>query len=110
MRLQNVEPPTDWGKDLGDPVAVLRVEPEQLTREVGLAFVRGYDDLDYVRVAAVSLGGGRPFLLLRQEADQAARLPLESRATCRPAPLVAATARDGLRGFGPARADRRRGP
>jgi upstream activation factor subunit UAF30 len=67
MRLQVVEPPTDWGEDLGDPIAVLRVEPEQLTRETGVMFVRGYDDLDYVRVAAVSLSGGQPFLLVRHE-------------------------------------------
>jgi len=67
MRLQNVEPPTEWGKDLGDPVAVIRAEPEQLTRELGLVFVRGHDDLDYLRLAAVSLNHGRPFLLVRHE-------------------------------------------
>jgi hypothetical protein len=67
MRLQNVEPPTEWGKDLGDPVAVIRAEPEQLTRELGLKFVRGHDDLDYLRLAAVSLNDGHPFLLVRHE-------------------------------------------
>lgn len=67
MRLQNVEPPTEWGKDLGDPVAVIRAEPEQLTRELGLKFVRGHDDLDFLRLAAVSLNDGHPFLLVRHE-------------------------------------------
>jgi hypothetical protein len=67
MRLQNVEPPTEWGKDLGDPVAVIRAEPEELTRELGLKFVRGHDDLDFLRLAAVSLNDGHPFLLVRHE-------------------------------------------
>jgi hypothetical protein len=67
MALQNVEPPTEWGKDLGDPVAVIRAEPEQLTRELGLKFVRGHDDLDFLRLAAVSLNDGQPFLLVRHE-------------------------------------------
>ena len=67
MPLQNVEPPTEWGKDLGDPVAVIRAEPEQLTRDLGLRFVRGHDDLDYLRLAAVSLSDGHPFLLVRHE-------------------------------------------
>jgi hypothetical protein len=67
MPLQNVEPPTEWGKDLGDPVAVIRAEPEELTRELGLQFVRGHDDLDFLRLAAVSLNDGHPFLLVRHE-------------------------------------------
>jgi hypothetical protein len=67
MRLQNVEPPTEWGKDLGDPVAVIRVEPEDLSRDLGLKFIRGHDDLDYLRLAAVSLNDGQPFLLVRHE-------------------------------------------
>ena len=67
MALQNVEPPTEWGKDLGDPVAVIRAEPEQLTRDLGVKFVRGHDDLDYLRLAAVSLSDGHPFLLVRHE-------------------------------------------
>ena len=67
MPLQNVEPPTEWGKDLGDPVAVIRAEPEQLTRDLGLRFVRGHDDLDYLRLAAVSLSDGHRFLLVRHE-------------------------------------------
>lgn len=67
MRLHEVEPPNDWGKDLGSPVAVLRPEPEQLTRDAGLSFVPGYDDLDNVRVAAVSLESGPEFLLVKHE-------------------------------------------
>ena len=67
MPLQNVQPPTEWGKDLGDPVAVIRAEPEELTRELGVKFIRGHDDLDYLRVAAVSLNDGHPFLLVRHE-------------------------------------------
>jgi hypothetical protein len=67
MRLQNLEPPTEWGKDLGDPLAVIRAEPEELTRQLGVKFVRGHDDLDYLRLAAVSLNDGHPFLLVRHE-------------------------------------------
>ena len=67
MPLQNVEPPTEWGKDLGDPVAVIRAEPEDLSRDLGLTFIRGHDDLDYLRLAAVSLNDGHPFLLVRHD-------------------------------------------
>jgi len=40
----------EWGRDIGTPIAVLRLEPEDLAAR-GLKFERGYDDLDNVRVA-----------------------------------------------------------
>jgi hypothetical protein len=54
-----------WGTDFGEPIAVLRLEPDQLARRGDIKFRRGYDDLDELRVARIRTSGGGRFALLR---------------------------------------------
>jgi hypothetical protein len=61
----------DKGIDLGEatiatiPVAVLRMEPDDLTRTGVLSFREGFDDLDYLVFAMLSLPSGREVTLVR---------------------------------------------
>jgi hypothetical protein len=54
------------GADLGEAIAVLRPEPDQLAR-AGLHFDSGYDDLDHVRVALVTAPSGAVYALVRHD-------------------------------------------
>jgi hypothetical protein len=54
------------GTDLGEAIAVLRPEPDQLAR-AGLHFDSGYDDLDRVRVALVTAPSGVVYALVRHD-------------------------------------------
>jgi hypothetical protein len=56
----------EWGTDLGEAIAVLRPEPDQLT-SAGLHFDSGYDDLDHVRVALVTAPSGAEYALVRHQ-------------------------------------------
>ena len=40
----------EWGKDIGTPIAVLRLEPGDLASR-GVTFESGYDDLDNIKIA-----------------------------------------------------------
>jgi hypothetical protein len=61
----------DEGIDLGEattatmPVAVLRMEPDELTSTKALNFRAGFDDLDYLVFATLSLPSGREVTLVR---------------------------------------------
>jgi hypothetical protein len=61
----------DKGIDLGEatiatiPVAVLRMEPDELTSKGVLSFREGFDDLDYLVFAMLSLPSGREVTLVR---------------------------------------------
>jgi hypothetical protein len=61
----------DKGLDLGEatiatmPVAVLRMEPDELTRKGVLSFCEGFDDLDYIVFATLLLPSGREVTLVR---------------------------------------------
>ncbi|WP_404788964.1 tetratricopeptide repeat protein [Altericista sp. CCNU0014] len=61
----------DKGIDLGEatiatmPVAVLRMEPDELTSTGVLSFREGFDDLDYLVFAMLSLPSGREVTLVR---------------------------------------------
>jgi Cdc6-like AAA superfamily ATPase len=61
----------DKGIDLGEatiatmPVAVLRMEPDELTSKGVLSFREGFDDLDYLVFAMLSLPSGRKVTLVR---------------------------------------------
>lgn len=57
----------DWGSDLGEPIALLRAEPEQLTKTASVSFSSGHDDLDYVKVAIVTVPSGAAYALVRHE-------------------------------------------
>jgi hypothetical protein len=57
----------EWGSDLGEPIAFLRVEPEQLATRAGVSFSSGHDDLDYVKVAMVTAPSGAMYALVRHE-------------------------------------------
>ena len=49
------ERPSVSGREIGTPIAVLRLEPEDfVARGMVTKFKRGYDDLDYVKVAWVA--------------------------------------------------------
>lgn len=63
---QAPETSLEWGTDLGDAIAVLRPEPEQLA-SAGLHFASGYDDLDRVRVALMTAPSGTVYALVRHE-------------------------------------------
>jgi hypothetical protein len=61
----------DKGIDLGEatiatmPVAVLRMEPDELTSKEVLSFREGFDDLDYLVFATLLLPSGREVTLVR---------------------------------------------
>jgi hypothetical protein len=55
----------EWGSDLGTPVAILGIEPDEIRRKRGIAFADGYDDLDSVSVALVKAKSGIEYALLR---------------------------------------------
>jgi hypothetical protein len=45
----------EWGREIGTPVAVLSLEPDDLIARGAVSmFINGYDDLDKVRVAWLS--------------------------------------------------------
>jgi hypothetical protein len=56
----------ECGTDLGEAIAVLRPEPDQLAN-AGLHFDPGYDDLDRVRVAVVTAPLGAVYALVRHD-------------------------------------------
>ncbi len=64
MRKRRPSPASEWGNDFGEPIAVLRLEPDELARRHGFDFQSGYDDLDDIQVARVRTKG-RMFALLR---------------------------------------------
>jgi DNA-binding protein HU-beta len=51
--------------DFGEPIAVLKIEPDQLARRHAIRFRAGYDDLDELRVARIKTPEGGEFALLR---------------------------------------------
>jgi len=51
--------------DLGDPIAMLRQEPEDLAKALRLKFRNGHDDLDWLQLARVRTANGRTFALVR---------------------------------------------
>lgn len=53
------------GTDFGEPIAVLKIEPDQLARRRAIRFRAGYDDLDELRVARIKTPEGGQFALLR---------------------------------------------
>jgi hypothetical protein len=50
---------------LGDAIGVLRSEPDQLERGLGLKFRDAHDDLDALRIARIRIADGRTFALVR---------------------------------------------
>ena len=50
---------------LGDAIGVLRSEPDQLERGLGLRFRDAHDDLDALRIARIRVADGRIFALVR---------------------------------------------
>jgi hypothetical protein len=50
---------------LGDAIGVLRSEPDQLARGLGLKFRDAHDDLDAIRIARIRIADGRTFALMR---------------------------------------------
>ena len=50
---------------LGDAIGVLRSEPDQLARCLGLKFRDAHDDLDAIRIARIRIADGRTFALVR---------------------------------------------
>lgn len=50
---------------LGDAIGVLRSEPDQLERGLGLKFRDAHDDLDAIRIARIRIADGRTFALVR---------------------------------------------
>lgn len=57
----------EWGHELGNPIAVLEAEPDDLARDQGIAFTEGHDDLDSVRIALLKAASGLEYALLRHE-------------------------------------------
>lgn len=49
----------------GDPIAVLRREPEDFAKALRLRFRSGNDDLDFLRLARIRTADGRIFELVR---------------------------------------------
>jgi hypothetical protein len=64
---QGADASFEWGSDLGEPIALLRAEPEQLAKTAGVSFSAGHDDLDYVKVAIVTVPSGAAYALVRHE-------------------------------------------
>jgi hypothetical protein len=57
----------EWGRDLGDPIAVVRLEPGELAKNRGIAFISGHDDLDSLLIALVKATSGREYALVRHD-------------------------------------------
>lgn len=49
----------------GDPIAVLRAEPDQFANALRVTFRTAYDDLDWIRIARIRTADGRSFALVR---------------------------------------------
>ncbi len=77
----------EWGRDLGDAIAVLRPEPEQLAT-AGLHFASGYDDLDRVRVALMTAPSGTVYALVRHERSPSAGTEVVARSPQPPATMA----------------------
>ena len=54
MLVQQVYPDDRFPSGDGRPLATLRFSPEELAKRLGLAFEEGYDDLDWVELAAIA--------------------------------------------------------
>ena len=57
----------EWGRDLGDPIAVVRLEPADLAKNRGIAFTRGHDDLDSLLIAQVKATSCGEYALVRHD-------------------------------------------
>ena len=49
------------------PIALLALEPAELTSKLGIRFEEGEDDLDRLQAAAIKAKDGRRFVLIRHE-------------------------------------------
>jgi hypothetical protein len=49
----------------GDPIAVLRMEPDELAKSRRIKFRSGHDDLDRLRIARIRTADGQTFALVR---------------------------------------------
>ncbi len=77
-----------WGGDLGEPIAVLGAEPDQLATDPDIHFASGHDDLDYVRVALVAAPSGTTYALVRHERSTAPGTEVVARSQHPPATLA----------------------
>ena len=57
----------EWGRDLGDPIAVVDLEPHDLAKNRAIVFCSGHDDLDSLSIAVVKAASGREYALLRHD-------------------------------------------
>lgn len=78
----------EWGTDLGEPIAVLGAEPEQLAKAPDVDFASGHDDLDYVQVALVTAPSGSVYALVRHQGSRAAGTEVVARSERSPATLT----------------------
>jgi hypothetical protein len=88
----------EWGTDLGEAIAVLRPEPDQLA-SAGLHFDSGYDDLDHVRVALVKAPSGAVYALVRHEQSSSPGTEVMVRSP-QPAAIIASDLEGILRRLG----------
>jgi len=87
------EASVEWGTNLGEAIAILRPEPDQLAN-AGLHFDSGYDDLDHVRVALVTAPSGAIYALVRHEQSSSPGTEVVARS-----PQQAATIASDLEGI-----------
>lgn len=78
----------EWGTDLGEPIAVLGAEPEELATAPDVRFASGHDDLDYLRVALVTAPSGSVYALVRHQGSRAAGTQVVARSPQPPAILT----------------------
>jgi hypothetical protein len=52
-------------QDLGRNLAMLRIEPEQISKRTGIQFRETYDDLDYLKLAVIRTSSNKKFGLTR---------------------------------------------
>src|SRR6266511_5577532 len=57
----------DWEHGLAKPIAVLALEPKQISERTGLKFETTRDDLDYLQAALFRTANGTQFALARHQ-------------------------------------------
>lgn len=91
----------EWGSDLGNPIALLKLEPEELGgTPPRLDFVRGHDDLDTVLVAVVRAPSGRNYTLVRHLNSPSPGTEVLTRLPLAEAAIIAGDLRDMLHALG----------
>jgi hypothetical protein len=71
VSVRQVTPHVHWPSGDSRPIALLGLEPEDLSDSLGIVFEEGHDNLDFYRLAAIQLNDGQQVWLMRHRGTPA---------------------------------------